>query len=245
MEIPLRQTAPSSVFAAHSAASDGDGSVQVPDPKQLWDPATLAGRLVEITAAHANEKSPMERNVAAGRAANIWDIAAPRDVGSAAMTTAAGLLWKAQQRGEPAAWISARASIFFPPDLEAGGIDLAALIVVRAPDAATAARAADKLLRCGAFGLVLLDLGEHAALPAPLLTRLLGLAQKHQAAVVFLTEKADDAPSLAPIISLRVSAMRRRTGVERFSCSVEARKDKRSAPGWSVEEQFCGPPGLR
>ena len=70
---------------------------------------------------------------------------------------AASLAWKAQLRGEPVAWILARPSSFFPPDLHAGGIDLEALAVVRVPDAAAAARAADKLLRSGAFGLVLLD----------------------------------------------------------------------------------------
>jgi len=161
------------------------------------------------------------------------------------LTSAAGLLWKAQQAGEPTAWISARASTFFPPDMDAGGIDLAALVVVRTADASTAARAADKLLRSGAFGLIVLDLGAHAALPAALLGRLLGLAQKHQAAVVFLTEKAADAPSLAPLISLRAAASRRHAGVARFACTIEATKDKRRSPGWTCEEIFRGPPGLR
>jgi len=106
------------------------------------------------------------------------------------------------------------------------------------------------LLRSGAFGLVVLDLmilghGAHAFVPAPLLGRLLGLAQKHCAAVVFLTEKAADAPSLAPLVSLRVATTRRRTGPERFACTIEATKDKRRAPGWTSEETFRGPPGLR
>ncbi|MFN2427299.1 MAG: recombinase A [Candidatus Binatia bacterium] len=178
--------------------------------------------------------------------ASLWDIApGQRDCGSAVLTSAASLIWKAQQSGEPAAWISARASCFFPPDLDAGGIDLAALVVVRAADASRAARAADKLLRSGAFGLVILDLGPHAAVAAPLLGRLLGLAQKHHAAVVFLTEKAADAPSLAPLVSLRVTASRRHAGTARFACTMQATKDKRRTPGWTCEETFRGPPGLR
>ena len=227
---------------------DGQGhhrAAETADITECWDPAALAGRLVEITSGPAlgPRATPVLRVPAIP---SIWDIApARRDAGSAALTSAASLLWKAQQRGEPAAWISARGSTFFPPDLEAGGIDLAALVVVRAVDASAAARAADKLLRSGAFGLVVLDLGAHAAVPTPLLGRLLGLAQKHQAAVVFLTEKAADAPSLAPIVSLRVAASRRRVAAGRFACTIEATKDKRRAPGWTSEETFRGPPGLR
>lgn len=202
---------------------------------------------MEITAgATAGAPGSMRSDGPANGPTNIWDIdASPRDSGSAALTAAASLLWKAQQFGEPAAWINARTSSFYPPDLDAAGIDLAALVVVRTDGAAAAARAADKLLRSGAFGLVILDLGPHAALPQPLVTRLLGLAQRHHAAVVFLTEKSADQSSLAPIVSLRVTAARRRLADGRFACTVEARKDKRRAPGWTVEETFRGPPGLR
>jgi recombination protein RecA len=208
-----------------------------------WDPAALAGRLVEITAGPLPRASSGYHRSAIP---SIWDIEpARRDRGSAALTTAAGLLWKAQHAGEPTAWVSARPSLFFPPDLAATGIDLAALVVVRAPDASSAARAADKLLRSGAFGFVVLDLGAHAFVPSPLLGRLLGLAQKHHAVVVFLTEKGADAPSLAPIVSLRVAASRGNAGAGRFACTIAATKDKRCAPGWTLEETFRGPPGLR
>lgn len=239
MEVPVPQPAlpfEESSRIQHLNAGAGSGA------EATWDPVALAGRLVEITAGR-----PATSQACDGAATNIWDIAATpaRDAGSAALTAAAGLLWKAQQRGEPAAWINARTSSFFPPDLDAAGIDLAALVVVRTKGPAAASRAADKLLRSGAFGLVILDLGAHAIVPAPLLGRLLALAQKHHAAVVFLTEKSDEAPSLAPIVSLRVAASRRRIGTGRFACRIEARKDKRHAPGWTHEETFRGPPGLR
>ncbi|HEY2773706.1 MAG TPA: recombinase A [Candidatus Binatia bacterium] len=177
--------------------------------------------------------------------ANIWDISPLRDAGSAALSAAASLMWKAQQAGEPVAWISARASTFFPPDFDACGIDLAALVVVRTTDAACAARAADKLLRSGAFALVMLDLGARASISSALVSRLLGLARKHCSAVVFLTEKSDDAASLSPIVSLRVRAERLRTSSGRFTCSIRALKDKTRAPGWTVEETLRAPPGLR
>lgn len=216
------------------------------DPAPAWDPGSLAGRLVEIVS--GRPASPPRRDLEFGGATpSLWGRPSPtpRGAGSAALTAGASLVWKAQQRGEPVAWINARASSFFPPDLHAGGIDVGALVVVRVPGASSAARAADKLLRSGAFGLVVLDVGAHAAVPAPLLSRLLGLAQKHHAAVVFLTEKTGDAASLAPLVSLRVVASRTRIAATRFACTVEAIKDKRHAPGWKVEEAFGGPPGLR
>lgn len=189
-----------------------------------WDPAELAGRLVEIS---------------------FQPTRATPNTSGASLTAAALLLWKAQQAGEPSAWVSALASSFYPPDLDAAGIDLAALIVVRARGGAAAARAADKLLRSGAFGFVVLDLGGEPAPPAPLLGRLLALARTHHATVVVLTVKPDDAPSLAPLVSLRVRASQRRLAPGRFACTVEALKDKRRGPGWSFEETFRGPPGLR
>ncbi|HXC52886.1 MAG TPA: hypothetical protein VN634_18515 [Candidatus Limnocylindrales bacterium] len=225
----------------------------------VWELSALAGRLVEITGGSVSMPATSmasSSNASAGeprtRATSIWDIDESRRYGSAALTVAAGLVWKAQQLGEPVAWINVRSSSFFPPDLDAAGIDLAALVVVRInsnrpdglTDARAAARAADKLLRSGAFGLVILDLGAQADVPSPLLSRLLGLAQKHHAAVVFLTERSADS-SLAPIVSLRVAASRRQLGAGRFACTIEARKDKRRAPGWTHEETFRGPPGLR
>jgi len=222
----------------------------------LWELSSLAGRLVEITGGSVRvpglSTTTGEKAEPRTRATSIWDIDESRRYGSAALTVAASLVWKAQQLGEPVAWINVRSSSFFPPDLDAAGIDLAALVVVRInsnrPDGLTdgraAARAADKLLRSGAFGLVVLDLGAQADVPSPLLSRLLGLAQKHHATVVFLTERSADR-SLAPIVSLRVAASRRQVGAGRFACTIEARKDKRRAPGWIHEETFRGPPGLR
>lgn len=110
--------------------------------------------------------------------------------------------------------------------------------------AAAAARAADRILRSGAFGLVVLDLGR-GDVTVGAQARLLGLAERHDAAVLCLTEKPAPAPSLSSLVSLRAGTERRRDGEGVFVCTLAALKDKRQPPGWSVEEVRRGPAGLR
>jgi recombination protein RecA len=167
--------------------------------------------------------------------------------GGASLTSACRLLLEAQLANEPVAWVATEESSFFPPDLARNGVDLDALPVVRTPDAHAAARAADKLVRSGAFGLVVVDLvskGPRAFVPTPLQSRLLGLAAKHGTALLFLTEKKPEAPSLGSLISLRAQARRKRTTENHFSCEVEILKDKRKGPGRSGTEMHHGPAGL-
>ncbi len=129
---------------------------------------------------------------------------------SAALTAATSLVLDAQRRGETTAWVTSRASSFFPPDVAANGVDLEALPVVRVPLPEHVTRAAERLVRCGAFDLVVIDVGK-TSVPLPLVTRLQGLAEKHDAAVVFLTEKGAQAPSISSLVSLRAEARRTRT----------------------------------
>jgi recombination protein RecA len=175
---------------------------------------------------------------------------------SAVLTAATGLMLDAQRRLEPVAWVGTDESSFFPPDVAQSGIDLSALVVVRIPTANVSstrtlasmqAVAAERLLRSGAFGLVLIDMGtsREPALGQPLQSRLLGLAQKHQAAVMFLTEKSEDTASLGSLISLRAHVGRTWLGRERFLCELRVRKDKRRGPVWSEREECRGPLGLR
>ncbi|MBW2276747.1 MAG: recombinase A [Deltaproteobacteria bacterium] len=205
-------------------------------PREAWSRATLSGRLAEIS----NGEFP------------------------SALTAAFGLVLDAQRQGEPVAWITPEASCFFPPDAAEGGVDLCSLVVVRTPSSTRALRAADKLIRSGAFGLVVLDMTPTLALPRSgesWLARLLGLARKHDTAVVLLTEKRGEAPSLSSLVSLRGESRRSPSplsdghggegpGVRlaREAClTVEIRvlKDKRRAPGWTHAEQCRGPAGLR
>lgn len=95
-----------------------------------WGLAALRGRLVELSARGA----------------------------TATLTTAMELVVEAQTQREPVAWLTLANGTFYPPDVAECGVDLAALVVVRAPDATAAARAAERILRSGAFGLVVIDL---------------------------------------------------------------------------------------
>jgi recombination protein RecA len=192
-----------------------------------WSRGELAGRLVELSG-----------------------------TGSAARLTAAvGLVLESQRHGEPTAWITVQDSAFFPPDVARSGVDLDALVVVRVAEPGRAARAAERLLRSGAFGLVVIDLAgpgatggrggrDGAVIPIPMQGRLVGLAQRHDAAIVCLTDKGADAPSIGSMISLRAEALRVGDG-GRFGCKVKVLKDKRRGPGWGHAEELRGPDGLR
>jgi recombination protein RecA len=197
-------------------------AVEAPTPAQ-WSRAQLSGRLVEVSGIGA----------------------------VASLTAAVGVVLEAQVEGEPAAWICAprcspdgslATSTFFPPDLADNGVDLDALIVVRAPTVAHAGRAADRLLRSGGFGLIVLDLGPGAEVPMALQGRLVGLAQRHDAAILCLTEKANDAASIGSMVSLRAEAKRVR-GEGRFTVTLRALKDKQRGPGWIHGETLRGPAG--
>lgn len=211
------------------------GHEQAPAPAG-WSFAGLAGRFVELSAG--------------------WN--------SAALTLATSLVWQAQRAGEPTAWIMGEGGGFFPPDAAANGVDLAALAVIRVPynparipenDAArapdmweysnNAAKAAGRLARSGAFGLIVLDLGARACIAPALQGSLVQQAQRHGTAIVCLTEKPPRSDSLGALVALRGQARRQRRGEHSFACVLEAVKDKRRGPGWMHEEEAHGPPGLR
>jgi RecA/RadA recombinase len=118
---------------------------------------------------------------------------------------------RAQVAGEPVAWIGLRhADSFYPPDVAETGVDLSALVLVRLSSQGTAhalVRAAELLLRSGAFGLVVVDL--ERGVPRGELawqSRLSGLARMHGARVVLLTRASAQEASLGPLVSLRVEA---------------------------------------
>lgn len=174
----------------------------------------------------------------------VWDRAetAGRLVelsGVAALTMAFRLIRDSQKAGDPAAWVGHTGSLFFAPD--ATGIDLNSLAVVRLPDSRDVPRAAERILQSGAFGVVVIDLPVNADVPMPLQSRLVGLAQKHDTAVVFVTAMPKP---LGSLVSLRGDTRRVSAGRRRYRCELEAVKDKRRGPGW-VQEAICrGPAGL-
>ncbi len=142
------------------------------------------------------------------------------------------LIVRAQAEQEPVAWVALRdVACFYPPDFARAGVDLTALTVVRlsaelpkGSSVSTEAgshglvRAAEVLLRSGAFGLVVIDLSR--GIPRGELSwqaRLSGLLRRHDARAVVLTESRAKEPSLGPLVSLRVEA-RFRAG-ERHLCA--------------------------
>jgi recombination protein RecA len=188
-----------------------------PQPLPQWKLSSFASRLTELSSSPAG--SPL--------------------------TLAFRLVLDAQRRGEPAAWIGRRDAPFYPPDAADTGVDLAAFAVVWAGDAIAAAKAADLLVRSGAFGLVVLDLGRDARLPMHATARLALLAKQHDAAVVCLTGKDAARPSLGPLVSLRAHATARVRGEGgRFRCEAVALKDKRAGTIWNIAEVCRGPDGL-
>ena len=173
---------------------------------------------------------------------------------AAGLTLGFSIILDAQQRGELVAWLTSTDSSFFPPDAAAGGVDLNALVVVRLPTGRQIPRAAELLGRSGAFGLLVLDLGAGAEIPIPMQMRLVGLAQKHHTAILCLTRKGNQIPSLGSLVSLRGEATRtytrdigakQKSGRRTFACTVQILKDKRRGPGWNYTEVCHGPDGLR
>lgn len=161
------------------------------------------------------------------------------------MSAALDVAHQAQLCSEPAVWVSATSTLFYPLDAECAGLDLSALAVVRARNVLSALRSAERLLRSGAFGAVVLDLGPMPQVPASALGKLVKLVQLHDSAVVCLTVSKRGRASLGSMVSLRATSLRERTGEGRFRCRIEAVKDKRQGPGWVFESERCGPVGLR
>jgi hypothetical protein len=190
-----------------------------------WGLDYLAGRLVEVSGAG----------------------------GTASLTMVARVMVEAQRRREPVAWVTAQDSIFFPPDLVASGLDLAALPVVRVHKAFQVARVAETLLRSGGFAMVVLDLGAQRSMTLGVQTRLAGLARRYRAALVALTRKAGDRPSLGSLVAVRVECTRRSIATPpggvvaaRFAGELRVLRDKRGGAAAARRhiERLCGPEGL-
>ncbi|MFH1807177.1 MAG: recombinase A [Pseudomonadota bacterium] len=211
----------------------------------------LALRLVDATRLVPASAPRFALDELCGRAVEIVAKAA-----SAPLTQALALVREAQLAGEPAAWVTLQQQAFFAPDAAAGGVDLRALPVVRVRSAQQAGRAADKLLRSGAFGLVVVDLAgvgggdgeasgsasrERLRLDTPLLARLTGLARAHHSALLFVTAAG---PGLGSLIALRAESLRW-SGEHGPVAELRVTKDRRHGPGWQHRLPCLAPPGLR
>lgn len=231
--------------------------LQTPFAIAVGDLPATAGRLFPLESPEKNTgRSPRRWNLES-LAGGITEISGPAP--AAGLTAAARLVREAQERGEPAAWIAAGGSLFYAPDLHDWGVDLAALPVAQVNGAVAAARAAECLLRSGAFALIVLDLGRadgvtptrdpgrftrSAALPTAVQVRLAALCRRHEAALLLLAQKSEGMPPIASMAILRAEGTVRKTGFDRFTFELRVVKDKRQGTGWTHEEVLRGPDGL-
>lgn len=227
----------------------------------------LAGRLVELLdPLRAPRLTPTQTRAQEGRSAQQGrkPAAATVEDPHAHSTTsaldgrtswAAARVAEAQARGETAAWIVWEPrGIPYPPDLAAVGIDLLTLPIIRAVDGAAVLKAADLLLRSGAFGLVIADWPAQEAPPGDgPLGRLLGLCQKHDAALLVLSQPPpgthESQPGLGDSVlgslaSLRLAIQRKALPDGEFQLRVEVLKDKRRGHAGPTIEERTAPEGL-
>lgn len=171
----------------------------------------------------------------------LVEISEPQPIAS--LSFAFLLVREAQNSGECAAWIGTLDSVFYPPDAETNGIDLVNFPVLRLPQTHQAGRGVEILLRSGAFRLVILDLGNHLNLAPARLSQLNALVRKHNACVLFLTNKQLDEPSLGSLVSLRAHTARERVREGEFLGKIHVLRDKRRGCNWHWNTHFVGVEG--
>lgn len=226
--------------SAQNRSGQGRGAQQ----EQPFSPEELAGRLIELS-------DPAQ---------------GPEPLG-ASTSWAAARVAEAHRRGDTAAWIlcaadEAKRGQPYPPDLAEQGVDLAALPIVCARDGAGVLQAADVLLRSGGFGLVIAEWPHGVERPSEgALGRLLGLCQKHDAALLWLTDGSHttngshttDGGRMGSLISLRLEVSRQpyqpdrgvdRLGAGLLRLKLSVRKDKRQGPGRTSQELRRTPQGI-
>ncbi len=195
-------------------------------------PHTVSARSLE-----RSEAPPLSLAALSGRLVELSGKGA-----QASLSAAMQWVLEAQKQGELAAWVQSRESAFYPPDAALTGVDLSTLPIVSLETPSACARAAEQLLRSGAFLLVVLDLPS-GELSMAAQSRLLGLAQKHASALVCVSEKSRETPSLGSLISLRVHTTRTVGADGRPALCCEIIKDKTAGPGGRIVRPFTLPSG--
>lgn len=161
---------------------------------------------------------------------------------SGAVSFVTEIIIEAQRRREPVAWVSGTQSIFFPPDMAARGVELSAVAVIRAGGETDSLTAAEWLAGSGAFGLLVVDAEGEWNVSDASLGRVQKLAERNQCAVLFLTRKRRNDPSLGSRISVRGFVAR--SGAAPFVTDICTVKDKRSNTSTRQRRQYNGPPGM-
>ncbi len=160
--------------------------------------------------------------------------------GSARTSLALEAVRAAQADGEPVAWIQTAGGLLYPPDASTCGVDLHALVVVHLPAERGEAgifRAAEILLRSGAFGLVVADLRGAVRATTGMQSRLASLAREHGSRVLLITERTAAAESLGPLVGLRVEPARTPLGGGRFAVDPVVLKCKQGPLALAAERR--------
>ena len=105
-----------------------------------------------------------------------------------AISFAGDLILSAQTIGEPCAWVHATKSIFFPPDFHTLGVDLNALALIKVDTAQKAAYCAERLIKSGGFGCVVVDLPRESWFSVALQKRIANYVRKERACVLYLIQ---------------------------------------------------------
>jgi RecA/RadA recombinase len=155
-------------------------------------------------------------------------------------TLALGLCLRALEQGRAAAWIDVEGG-FWPVAAVEAGLPLDRFLVVKLPSGAAALRAAHILLSStGAVAALVVDLPAAAPRERELVA-LQRMAERSDAALLFLTARARDAPSLGATVALRLHAERRPGG----RLAVEVLRNKGGHSQRTIEEVMDGPDRVR
>ena len=164
-------------------------------------------------------------------------------------STAVEVVCQAQAQGARVAWIERQGhGGVYPPDVAHSGVDVEALAWIRVPNTAGVwgmAKAAEIILRSGAFGCVVLDfLAGAPPRPEAWQGRLLTLARQHYSSVILLSQRPASASSAGPLVSLRVQPSITPCSTRLYTLQTAPLKQKGGAtwpwPSW----QRRGPEGL-
>ena len=173
---------------------------------------------------------------------------------NATTSTAVAAVVDAQQLDDVVVWVQPQHGSLFPPDLAESGVDLDALAVVHVPNRAAGRerppchdlpKAAELLLRSGAFDLLVLDWRPLAPPRGAWLVRLQALAREHGSRVLLLTDARRPIDAGCALV-LRIEAERRRVAgtTGPFAIEPRVRRDKRGAVTSPPTLLRDGPAGL-
>ena len=205
----------------------------------MAEPALELQTLSELSRSAPNNRPKWCLKELEGRLVEISD---PHPV--SALSFAFLLVHEIQARGECVAWVGPEDTMFYPPDVQASGINLKNLPVLRMLDRNSMGRATEMLMRSGAFRLVVLYLGTDCQFSSASLSRLNALVRRHKGCVLFITEKAKTEPSIGSLISLRIRTSRSRTQDGEFLCQLQATRDKIRGGNWTWQSLFFGVEGI-